>query len=303
MNRRNFLRQCPAALTGAALAGHAFAGAGTPPAAASAGVLRKAVCIGVLPQELSVRERFELARRMGFEGVEPNTLNTPELVAEYGEAARATGLKIHSIMNSDHWRYPLTDPDPEVVRQCVEGIKTSLHNARDLGADAVLLVPGIVTPTVGYAEVWQRSQTRVRELLPLAQELGVVIAVENVGNRFLLSPLEFARYVEEFDSPWLKAYFDVGNVTSYGFPPDWIRSLGKHLVKVHVKKFEPGVDHPAFDSADRRTQGIDWPGVRQALTDVGYSGWVSAEVRSGPEDYLRELSARMDRIFAGQNPY
>lgn len=310
MNRRRFLERCPPALLAGGLvtrqAVTATPGAAVPGVAAPAAggsTLRKAVCIGALPKEISVLERFELARRMGIEGVEPNTLNTPEEVREYKEAAERTGLKIHSIMNSDHWKYPLTDNDPEVVRLCMEGVRTSLRNAHELGADAVLLVPGIVTAAVGYGQVWERSQARIRELIPMAEDLGVILAVENVGNRFLLSPLEFARYVDDFGSPWVRAYFDVGNVTSIGFPPDWIRTLGKRLCKIHIKKFEPGVDHPAFDPQDRRTQGIDWPGVRQALAEVGYSGWVSAEVRSGPPEYLQELSARMDRIFEGRNPY
>jgi len=251
---------------------------------------------------LSVLDRFKLAKEVGFEGIEPNTLNTPEEVAEYKEASKATGVLIHSIMNSDHWKYPLTDNDPEVVKKCIEGIKRSMHNAQELGADAILLVPGIVTPDVGYAKVYQRSQAEIRKLIPLAKELKVVITIENVGNRFLQSPLEFARYVDEFKSPWVRAYFDVGNVTSIGFPPDWIRTLGPRLMKVHIKKFEPGVEQPKFDRNDRRGQGIDWPDVRKALADVHYSGWVTAEVKSGDETYLKELSGRMDRIFEGNSP-
>jgi hexulose-6-phosphate isomerase len=139
-------------------------------------------------------------------------------------------------------------------------------------------------------------------MLPLAAELKVIIAIENVGNRFLLSPLEFARYIDEFKSAWVKAFFDIGNIVSSGYPQDWIRILGKRIVRVHIKRFEPGTDWPKFDPRDRRSQGINWPDVRKALSDVGYSGWVTAEVRGGDESYLKELSARMDRIFAGQDP-
>jgi hexulose-6-phosphate isomerase len=205
-------------------------------------------------------------------------------------------------MNSDHWRFPLTDNDPEVVKKCMEGIRTSLRNAHELGADAVLLVPGVVTAQVGYGEVYKRSQQRIRELLPMAKELGVVIAIENVGNRFLLSPLEFVRYIAEFDSPLVKGYFDVGNVVTIGYPPDWIRTIGSWLFKVHVKRFEPARAQAKPEPTDRRTVEIDWPDVRKALADVGYSGWVTAEVRGGDANYLRDLSARMDRIFAGQKP-
>jgi len=290
------------ALLGTEVGRNARANSCSPPPAPAAGSLKKAACIGVLPKELSVLEKFKLARNVGFEGIEPNTIRKPEEAQEYKEASQATGVKIHSIMNSDHWNYPLSDSDPEVVKKCIDGIKTSLQNAHDLGAETVLLVPAVVTPDVRYIEAYRRSQKYVNELIPLAQELKVIIAIENVGNRFLLSPLEFVRYIDEFNSPWVRAYFDVGNVVSNGFPQDWIRTIDKRLVKVHIKRFEPGAEHPKFDPKDRRTQGIDWPDVRRALREIGYDGWVSVEVRPGDESYLRELSHRTDKIFAGENP-
>jgi len=300
LNRRTFMNHTTLAVSAAALGKGVSNNLFAASTIAVAGKTHKAACIGVMPKDLTVLERFQIAKKLGFAGIEPNTLNTPDEVAEYREAAQKTGVRIHSIMNSDHWRYPLTDDDPAVVKQCVDGIVTSMHNAHDLGADTVLLVPGIVTSSVGYGKVYQRSQEQIRKLLPLAKELNVIIAVENVGNRFLLSPLEFARYVDEFESPYVRAYFDVGNVTSIGFPPDWIRTLGSRLVKLHIKKFEPGREHPAFDPNDRRGQGIDWKDVHQALDEVNYTGWISAEVRSGDEAYLQELSNRMDQILAGQ---
>ncbi|MBZ5544383.1 MAG: sugar phosphate isomerase/epimerase [Acidobacteriia bacterium] len=297
-NRREFLLKSSSIAIGGVLLGSA---AMERPAAAASGI-KKGACIGVLPEEMTVLEKFEVAKRAGFDGVEPNTLNSADEVKQYKEAAEKTGVKITSIMNSDHWKYPLSDNDPEVVKKCIEGLKTSMHNAHDLDAGAVLLVPGVVTADVRYAEVYRRSQDQIRKLLPLAKKLKVIIAIENVGNRFLLSPLEMARYVDEFKSPWIRSYFDIGNVVSMGYPQDWIRTLGKRVCRVHIKRFEPGTDHPKFDPKDRRTQGIDWPDVRKALSQVGYSGWVTAEVKSGDENYVKEVSARMDRIFSGQNP-
>ena len=298
VNRREFLLRSSSIAIGGALLGSAA----MERLAVAASGIKKGACIDVLPEKMTVLEKCEVAKRAGFDGVEPNTLNSVEEVKQYKEAAEKTGVKITSIMNSDHWKYPLSDNDPEVVRKCIEGLKTSMHNAHDLDAGAVLLVPGVVTADVRYADVYRRSQDQIRKLLPLAKELKVIIAIENVGNRFLLSPLEMARYVDEFKSPWVKSYFDIGNVVSIGYPQDWIRTLGKRVCRVHIKRFEPGTDHPKFDPKNRRTQGIDWPDVRRALNEVGYNGWVTAEVESGDENYVKEVSARMDRILSGQNP-
>ncbi len=297
LDRRDFLLK-----TASVAVGSALLGATSPKPGSAAGTLKKGVCIGVLPKEMTLMQKFEVAKRAGFEGVEPNTLATAEEVRGYKEASEKTGIKICSIMNSDHWRYPLSDPDPAVVQKCLEGMRTSMRNAHDLGADTVLLVPAVVTPEVRYVDAYRRSQEQIRKLLPLAKELKVIIAVEDVSNRFLLSPLEFARYVDEFKSPWVKAYFDIGNIVAYAYPQDWIRTLGKRLAKVHIKRFEPGGDFPKYDPKDRRSQGINWPDVRKAFDEVGYTGWVTAEVRGGDEKYVMEVSARMDRIFAGQDP-
>ena len=301
VDRREFLIKSSSIAIGGAL----LSKASETYAAAPAAGIRKGACIGVLggkDNKLTVMQKFEIAKKAGFEGVEPNTINSADELKEYREAAEKTGLKITSIMNSDHWRYPLTDNDPEVVKKCIEGLKTSMHNARDLGTDCVLLVPGVVGADVRYADVYKRSQEQIKKLLPLAKELKVIIGIENVGNRFLLSPLEMARYVDEFKSPWVKAYFDIGNVVSNGYPQDWIRTLGKRLTRLHVKRFEPGTDHPKFDPKDRRTMGVDWPDVSKAITEVAYSGWFTVEVRGGDEAYVKEVSARMDKILAGQNP-
>ena len=181
----------------------------------------------MLPKELSYAERFALARAAGFDGIEMQTIADADEAAEILAASKATGLQIHSVMNADHWRFPLSSSDGPTVARSVAGMETSLRNAALWGADVVLLVPAVVDAATSYRDAWTRSQRVIRErLLPMASELNVVIAVEEVWNKFLLSPLEFARYVDEFDSPRLKAYFDVGNVVFYGFPQDWIRVLG-----------------------------------------------------------------------------
>jgi hexulose-6-phosphate isomerase len=165
-------------------------------------------------------------------------------------------------------------------------------------------VPAIVTPDVGYADAWARSQREIRRLLPLARQLGIVIAVENVGNRFLLSPLEFARYVDEFDDPYLQAYFDVGNsLILWSYPQDWIRTLGPRIRRIHLKD----CDFERKRFVRLRDGDVDWPAVREAIDEVGYQCFLTVESSfrgAGPEEegraYLEDISRRVDQIIAGQ---
>lgn len=305
-DRRTFLKLVGAALAAGAPAVRAHAEiAGVTPRQPSPApsTIKKSVLINMLPKELSYAAKFALAREVGFEGIEMQTITRAEEAAEIREAAAKAGLKIHSVMNMDHWRLPLSSSDPDVVTRSVQGMETSLKNAALWGADAVLLVPAVVDAKTSYKDAYERSQRVIRErLLPMARDLKVVIAVEEVWNKFLLSPLEFARYVDEFASPWLKAYFDVGNVVLYAFPQDWIRTLGPRIVKVHLKDFN-------FDRANGRFTwkaigegDIDWPEVRRALHEIGYGGYVTTEVSGGDAAYLKDVSTRVDRFLAGQKP-
>lgn len=264
-------------------------------APAGSGKLRKAICIGML-DKLPADDRFKIARDLGFEGVEANTTEDPRAVEALRAAADKAGVAIHSVMNSNHWGNPLSSADPKKIAEGLRGMETSLRNAKAFGADAVLLVPAVVDAQTRYAEAYERSQTNIRKLIPLAQELGVVIAIEDVWNKFLLSPLEFARYVDEFQSAVVRAYFDVGNIVLFGYPEDWIRTLSKRIVKVHVKDF----DRKTNRFVALREGSIDWPVVRKALDKVGYRGWITAELGGGDEAYLRDVSARMDKIIAGE---
>ena len=259
--------------------------------------IRKAMVFGMLPRNMPLADRFKLARDCGFDGVEAYTMTDPKEVEATHEASVKSGLKVHSIMNQAHWSNPLSSADRETVRTSMEGMKTSLHNAHDLGAETVLLVPAVVDAKTRYVEAYARSQRAIRELVPLAEELGVIIAVEEVWNKFLLSPLEFARYVDEFNNPHLQAYFDVGNVVLYGYPQDWIRTLGERIKKVHIKDFK--VKEQTWQWTELYEGAIDWPEVRRAFDEVGYDGWFTAELNGGDGEYLREVAKRMDRIIAG----
>ena len=304
-DRRTFLKALAATVAAAGHAGRADARqtAPSPPPQGAPPTIKKAVLISMLPKDLPYAERFAIARTAGFEAIEMQTTARQEEAAEIREASQKAGLRVHSVMNMDHWRLPLSSGDPDVVSRSVQGMETSLRNAVLWGADTVLLVPAVVDASTPYREAYVRSQRVIRErLLPIARDLKVIIAVEEVWNRFLLSPLEFARYVDEFDSPWLKAYFDVGNVVIYAFPQDWIRTLGSRIAKIHLKDFNFDRPNGRFTWKPIGEGDIDWPEVRRALGEVHYGGYVTTEVSAGDAAYLKDVASRVDRFLAGQKP-
>jgi L-ribulose-5-phosphate 3-epimerase len=300
MDRRRFL-EGTAALSAVAALSPRWSPAADPVRTAAGP--KKAVLISMLPKELPYLDRFRLAVDAGFAGIEMRTIADAKEAEDIRDASAKAGLRIHSVMNVDHWNFPLSSADPEVVRKSVAGMETSLRNAKLWGADTVLLVPAVVNAETSYRDAWTRSQKLIRErLLPLATELKVVIAVEEVWNKFLLSPIEFARYVDEFESPWVRAYFDVGNVVFFGFPQDWIRTLGSRIVKVHVKDFRVDRQNGRFAFGNVGEGDIDWPEVRRALGEIKYSGYITTEVQGGDEAYLKDLVGRLDRFLAGEPP-
>lgn len=290
MNRRHFL-------AGSTVAGAAFAQTATVKGGARLPI-RKAVLESMLPKDMPMADRFRIARDVGFEAMECHTEEDPKRAEEIRAGAGKAGLKIHSVMNSAHWKYPLSSADPQAVAISMKGMETSLRNAKLWGADTVLLVPAVVNPETSYQDAWTRSQTQIRKLIPLAEELKVVIAIEEVWNKFLLSPLEMARYIDEFKSPWVKAYFDVGNVVLYGYPQDWITTLGNRIVKLHLKDFR----FPQRKTAEwvaLREGEIDWKAIHRALGEIGFKGTATVELPGGDEAYLREVSERVDLILSG----
>jgi L-ribulose-5-phosphate 3-epimerase len=260
--------------------------------------MKKGLVYDMLPSKLHHADRFKIARDTGFDVVQVPTTPDEHTAEEIQGAADRANMRIDSVMNIAHWQYPLSSSEPAVVEKSLAGMRTSLRNAKLWGADAVLLVPGVVNPETSYRDAWTRSQKQIRKLLPLAAELEIVIAIEEVWNRFLLSPIEMDDYIREFQSPWLKAWFDIGNVLLYGYPQDWIRTLGKSIVKLHVKDFKTKKDGYAW--VNLGDGDADWPMVRQALAEIGYAGSAIAELEGGDEAYLRDVSLRMDRLVLGR---
>ncbi len=308
-SRRDFLK------TSMAAAGVAGLGVAVPPGSAEASAVqagsgpmgetsaplpvKKGILVDMLPKDLSYADRFKLARSVGFEALQVNTTPKPGDAIEIMRAAETAGLRIDSVMNMDHWEYPLSSADPAVVEKSLQGMRTSMHNANFWGAKYVLLVPAVVNAQTSYRAAWKRSQTQIRKLLPLAEQLKVVIALEEVWNKFLLSPLEFATYVDEFRSPWVKAWFDVGNVVLYGYPEDWIRTLGPRIADMHVKDFK--LHDASYQWVNLGDGDVNWPEVRKALAEIQYSGTIITELDGGDESYLRDLSQRFDRLVIGKS--
>lgn len=237
-------------------------------------------------------EAMRVAKDAGFEGIEltldaqgdltPQT--TQEQAQQLRRAAQEIGIALPSVASSLYWTYSFTSDDEQERRMAHQTAVTQLRLARALGADTILVVPGSVSvefvperPVVAYDVAYERALEAMRALAPVAQEMGVSVGVENVWNRFLLSPLEMRNFLDAVGSPWVGAYFDVGNVVYEGYPEQWIRILGKRIKKVHFKDFRrnPGglnsfVDILAGD--------VDWREVRRAFEQIGYDGWVTGEM-------------------------
>ena len=226
-------------------------------------------------------ERFKILKDAGLDGVE---LNAPGQYKadEVREACKQTGLEIEGVVDAFHWQVNMADPDPKIRAAAVEHLKGALRDCQAFGGTSVLLVPAVVSKRVTYDDAWKRSQEEIRKAIPAAEETGVKIAIENVWNQFLLSPLEAARYVDEFESPLVGWHFDIGNVITYGWPEQWIHILGKRILKLHFKEFSRKEAAPRglWKGLQRRAMegDNDWPAVMKALDDVGYNTWACAEV-------------------------
>lgn len=262
--------------------------------------IRKAIMYDTVKVEGPVMAKFQAVKEAGFDGIEPMShLSQSEVL----DAFHATGLQPASVCCSTHWKNPLSDPSAEVRKTGVEGLTQALKDAKAYGATSVLLVPAVVNKQVSYQEAYTRSQAEIRKVLPMARELNVKIAVENVWNQFLLSPLEAARYIDEFESPAIGWHLDIGNIINFGFPEQWVRILGKRIQKLHIKEYSRKLRDKSGPYAGFQVPFLqgdnDWPAVMKALDEIGYSGWGIAEQGGGNSvEGLRSLSTAMDQIFA-----
>jgi L-ribulose-5-phosphate 3-epimerase len=262
---------------------------------------KKAVKIGMVNVEGTLLEKFQLLKDLGFDGVEldsPSGLDLDEVLAAKAE----TGLEIPGVVDSVHWAKPFSHPDEAVRAEGCAALETALRDCKKVGGDSVLVVPALVGEGVSYDDAYTRSQAELRKLVPLAEELGVRIAFENVWNNFLLSPLEAARYVDELESDHVGWHFDIGNVVAYGWPDQWIKILGKRIFKLDLKDYSRKKLNDEGRWAGFGVQigegDAGWPQVMKALDEIGYSGWGCAEVAGGDRERLAQIAANIDRVYA-----
>ncbi len=297
MNRRHFLA------TGAALAAAnlfsprlSFAAAAPKPRA-----IGKAIMYATIGVKGSVMEKLQAVKTAGFEGVElMGGMAQDEVVA----ALEKTGLKAASVCGHLHWARPLSSPNPEVRKAGLEGVIQTLRDAKRYGSTSILIVPGVARDGATYEQCWERSIAELRKALPVAEETGVAIAIENVWNDFITKEDEAVRYLDEIKHPLVQWHFDIGNIISYGDPILWIQKLGKRISRLHIKEFSRdlamrhGNRGKGFEA--KFLEGANnWPGIMKALDEIGYASWAITEQGGGgtPEG-LKDLNDRLTRILA-----
>ncbi len=290
-----------------ALAGAALSSAGMLPSLAAAADIEhktkprrllKTLKIGMVQIPGSLTEQFKGVKAAGYDGIE---LNAPDInVDEVKRAIDKSGLPVDGSVCSTHWKITHTNADPKIRAQALADLQTALRQTHAVGGHTVLLVVG-VGDDGPEPEIWPRAVENIRQAVPLAAELGVTIAIENVWNKFLYEhngPADqtadkFVKFVDEFKSPFVGMQFDIGNHWKYGNPAEWIRALGTRIVKLDIK----GYSRAKNDWAEMLEDDLPWADVRQALDDINFHGWVAAEVPGGDQQRLTKIAKQIDRAL------
>jgi len=263
---------------------------------------KKAVKIGMvrLGQDATLEAKFRLLKELGFDGVE---LDSPSgvTVEEAKRCIGETGLAVPGVVDSVHWNQRLSDPSDEVRAKGIEALRTALKFCKDIGGTSVLLVPGKGTPDASYEQCWERSIAEIKKVVPQAEDLNIHILIENVWNDFLIDPKETARFIDSCGSKIVGAHFDIGNAVRYSPPHEWIPILGQRIKKLDIKDYKrppEGGNLGAGFSAKLLEGDVDWPRCMAELRKIGYAGWGCAEIQGGGREWLTDVAARMDKIFA-----
>ena len=260
--------------------------------------LKKAVKYGMVGVKGTPTEKFAVLKKLGFLGVEidsPSGLKLDEIVA----ATKETGILVHGVIDSVHWNDTLSSPSEDVRAKGLKALVGAIADAKTVGADTVLLVPGVVNKDATYDQCWERSTAEVKKAIPAAEKAGVKIAIEVVWNNFITKPEQLVEYVDQFKTDTVGAYFDVSNMVKYGVQPaDWIRKLGKRMLKFDFKGFNNDLFKAGKNGWVDIGEGTeDWPEVLKALAEIKYTGWATAEVGSGDEKFLKGVGDKMDKVL------
>jgi len=250
--------------------------------------VKRGVNAWIYPSNFKINDILKNSSSIGYDGVE---LNLDEEMLKMSKSERAIiremaeslGLELPSLSTALFWKYNLASPDPDVRRKGIEIVRLGCEFASDIGASVFLVVPAVATADVPYQNMWELSKRSIIEAAKSAENYGVTIGIENVWNRFLYSPLEFRRFIEEINHPNVKVYFDVGNAFFMGFPEQWIRYLAELIVCVHVKDFQMSTMRfkPLFEG------DINWQKVMKALKEIGYDGFLNVEISPYPGHPLK----------------
>lgn len=262
------------------------------------GRIYKTLKIGMVKVKGSLTEKFKAVKEAGFAGIE---MDSPGMnIGATNLAIKESGLPVDGTVCSTHWAIRHSSPDAEMRKKALADLKTSIRDTHAVGGNTALLVIGHGQDG-SPEEIWKRSIENISLALPLCAELGVYIAIENVWNKFLYdhngdsgqSAEQFVKFVDELNSPWVGMQFDIGNHWKYGSMGDWIRQLGRRVVKLDLKGFSR-----ANNKFTKIGEGdLDWADVRKALKEINYVGWAAAEVGGGDLARLKEVSTNMDKVF------
>lgn len=271
--------------------------------------MKKGINFWCFPEQWSLEKKLSLANTAGFHGVELNVEesgmfsleSTVEEIKEISKLVSSYHLEIISLSTGLFWKYPLSSKDVEVRKKAQNVIKRMIDMAKMLDIDTILVVPGMVNEDIYYDEAYQLAKESLIDLAKYAENNNVTIAIENVWNKFLLSPLEMKRFIEEINSTHVKAYFDVGNILNFGFPEQWISILGSYIQRIHLKDFKKDVGN--IHGFTTLLHGdVNWVQVMKALKAIQYDGYVTAEVmpyQLFTERFIYELSESMEVIIQG----
>lgn len=263
--------------------------------------IKKGLGYWMIKEDLSLLDKFKLVKDLGFDGIEFNSpLDIP--LDDLLEARDKTGIEVPSTVNKDHWGKPISDPDPAVRQFTIDSMAKSLEQTKELGGDTVLLVPGVVSDTVSYKTAYGNALDSIRKMIPHAEKTGVKIALENVWNNFILSPIEAKDFLDKIDHPLVGWYFDLGNILRYGWPDHWLEVLGDKVFKLHVKEYSKKIMNEeglgkGFNI--ELTQGdVNWSQVMKTIKDINYKGqYMTLEVNGGDRTVLKKLSEQLDTII------